>query len=48
MKYRAYRVLRGGSYYDDSGFLRASYRLGYEPEGRGRISGFRIAVRRGP
>ena len=42
----ALRVLRGGSYYDAAWGLRTAFRSGREPEGRLRLDGFRIVVKR--
>jgi len=39
-------VLRGGSYYDLAWGLRVIFRYGYKPEGRDRVSGFRLVIRR--
>ncbi|MGE0681972.1 MAG: formylglycine-generating enzyme family protein [Candidatus Binatia bacterium] len=39
-----YRVLRGGSWYVGAGFLRVSYRVGYDPGYRYVRVGFRCAV----
>ena len=39
-----FRVLRGGSYYGDSWFLRSSDRRRCEPRNRSRYDGFRIVV----
>jgi formylglycine-generating enzyme required for sulfatase activity len=41
-----YRVLRGGSYVNDSGDLRATRRFWNGPGGRGWPDGFRIVVKR--
>ena len=41
-----YRVLRGGSYYIDSGYLRPTDRDRCLPEYRGRDYGFRVVVQR--
>lgn len=43
-----YRLVRGGSYYTDSGswLLRTTFRFWYLPESRFRLKGFRIVVRR--
>ena len=41
---RRFRVLRGGSYYDDSRFLLTSVRDWFEPGGRYWDNGFRIVV----
>ena len=41
-----YRVLRGGSFDDDSWVLRTSFRIRYLPESRNRVYGFRLVVRR--
>ena len=43
-----YRVLRGGSAGDGTGYLRATRRYGSVPESRGRFTGFRIVIRRKP
>ena len=40
------RLLRGGCYVSDSGFLRVSFRNWLKPEYRGRAYGFRFVVRR--
>jgi formylglycine-generating enzyme required for sulfatase activity len=37
------RVMRGGSWFDDAGYLRAAYRSKDKPGGRGDLIGFRIA-----
>ena len=39
-----YRVLRGGSWSDDQGFARCSFRLGYVPNLRNDHFGFRVAA----
>jgi formylglycine-generating enzyme required for sulfatase activity len=41
------RLLRGGSFLDDTGSLRTADRDWVEPEDRGRLDGFRIVVIRG-
>lgn len=41
-----YRVLRGGSYNDDSRVLRTAFRNRFVPEYRIRLIGFRLVVRR--
>lgn len=39
----AYRVLRGGSWYDYARYVRAAYRLAAHPDGRNDSLGFRYA-----
>jgi len=38
------RVLRGGSYFSDSWYLRSTVRYWYVPEDRDRVSGFRLVI----
>ena len=42
--YRVHRVLRGGSYINDSSYLRTTDRDWCEPERRFRKIGFRIVI----
>jgi formylglycine-generating enzyme required for sulfatase activity len=39
------RVVRGGSWSRDSGYLRSAFRGGFDPEGRRRGLGFRVVCR---
>ena len=40
----SYRVLRGGSWFNDPGNLRAAYRYGFSPEYRAGTIGFRLGL----
>jgi formylglycine-generating enzyme required for sulfatase activity len=44
-KNKVHRVLRGGSYFNDSRNLRAARRVRYAPEDRYWSSGFRLIAR---
>ena len=48
MKRGVHRVLRGGSFCNDTWGLRATNRFRGEPEFRVRYYGFRIVIRRKP
>ncbi len=43
-----YRVLRGGSWGSNQGFVRVAYRFNYNPDNRNVSGGFRVVVRRPP